>query len=125
MNNLKAEDRNMESIIPTNKNKYLVVKNLHGTTGLKCECSSWYEHWKKGSRSIRTECAVSGCHSDAVVGAHVISTDNRMNRQWWIAPFCYYHNNYHFNKEVALDKNVTLISANRSITCSKRGWLDK
>lgn len=100
-----------------NQNTHYIVKNLHGTSGLRCGCGSWLEHWKQGANSNRAVCAVVGCSQTAVVGAHVISTDRRTDHQWWIAPFCSVHNHYTNESEMFLKSNVTLVSANRNYTC--------
>jgi hypothetical protein len=105
-----------------NMNKYFVVKNIHGTTGLRCSCRSWIQHWKNGASSFRATCAVLGFSNEAKVGAHVISVDKRTDRQWWIAPFCKTHNQHYNEKKMALKSQVTLISANRGITCNANGW---
>ena len=102
-----------------NKNTHYNVKNLHGTSGLRCRCGSWISHWKNNAHSDRTVCAVVGCGRHATVGAHVISVDRRNDHQWWIAPFCSRHNNYRFDENVFLDSRITLVSANKSYTCTK------
>ncbi len=100
-----------------NKNTHYIVKNLHGTTGLTCGCGSWLAHWRNGAFSARESCAVLGCGRAAMVGAHVISTDRRTDRQWWIAPFCHFHNHHTRDDEFFLDSRITLVSANKAYTC--------
>jgi hypothetical protein len=92
------------SITKPNKNTHYVVKNLRGTTKLKCSCGSWLDHWRNGARSQRATCAaiVNGrpCGRTAEVGAHVVSVDRRTDCRWWIAPFCKKHNHYRMTERV-------------------------
>lgn len=113
---------NTVSKISTNKIRYLGRKNLYGTTCLTCGCKSWINYWKNGTGSIRTFCVVVGCTHDEFVGAHVISADKRMNRQWWISPFFSVHNNFRNEMEMNLNKNVTLIPENKRIKYGTNGW---
>jgi len=101
----------------TTKNRYYVVINLKGTSGLKCGCGSWLAHWRHFTGSQRATCAVLGCGQTASVGAHVLLPDRRSNRQWWIAPFCFSHNHHKNEDMMLLNANITLVSANRSYTC--------
>jgi hypothetical protein len=96
-----------------NKNDNWRVKNLNGTTGLRCSCGSWIKHWFKYTKSARKTCAVVGCMQTASVGAHVISCDKRTDVQWWIAPFCSGHNNWRFTEPVFLKTEIELVSANK------------
>ena len=100
-------------------NTHYTVKNVRGTTGLRCGCGSWLSHWKKCARSQRATCVIIGCGRTAEVGAHVVSLDRRTDRQWWIAPFCKHHNHYNAEQKVFLDSRVTLVSANKSYTCAR------
>ena len=105
-----------------NMNTSYVVRNIHGTTNLRCSCGSWLKHWKKGAKSYRATCAVRGCSSEAEVGAHVISVDKRTDRQWWIAPFCKKHNHPNNESRMFLNSRITLVSANKNITCYTNNW---
>jgi len=100
-----------------NKNLNWKVKNLNGTTGLRCRCGSWLAHWYNYTGSRRRRCAVIGCQRNVEVGAHVLSADRRTDVKWWIAPFCKTHNHYTHNKDVFLKEEIELISANKSYTC--------
>jgi hypothetical protein len=106
----------MARIRPT-KNTHFIVKNLNGTSGLRCNCGNWLAHWRNASRSYRAACAVLGCGRPAGVGAHVRSVDRRTDVRWWIAPFCKYHNHYRRTEELYLDSRITLVSANMAYTC--------
>lgn len=68
------------------------VLNLVGTSHLKSHLGkSWKNHYT--TKLAWTKCCVSGCASDAEVGAHVkfkIGKGRKNNR--YIAPFCQFHN---------------------------------
>lgn len=104
--------------ITPNKNTHWQVRNLNGTSGLKCQCGSWLAHWYNYTRSRRTTCAVVSCSRQAEVGAHVCSTDRRTDVKWWIAPFCKGHNHYSFTDAVFLKSEIELVSANKAYSCS-------
>ena len=100
-----------------NKNTHFLVKNLEGTSKRKCKCGSWIEHWRKFTGLNWSRCAVMNCGKKAEVGAHVIGMDERMKKQWWIAPFCKTHNFYKMKEMVYLDSRTVMASANVSISC--------
>ena len=101
-----------------NKNTHYKVKNLAGTSGLRCKCGTWIKHWFNHTKSKRTLCAVIGCNKEARVGAHVHLTDRRMGAQWWIVPFCYSHNHHSKKEEVYLKPEIELIAANKKYSCN-------
>ena len=103
-----------------NKNTHFIVKNIQGTSVYRCGCRSWIDHWRRATKADRLTCAVMGCGNLAAVGAHVISTDMRRDRQWWIAPFCRYHNLHTNKNEMFLDSRIVLVSANQMLTC--KSW---
>ncbi|KHD05919.1 hypothetical protein PN36_19965 [Candidatus Thiomargarita nelsonii] len=108
-----------------NKNTHYKVKNLHGTSKdryskKKCECDNWLAHWRNNTKSQRTTCAVLECARKATVGAHVICVDGRMSNEWYIVPFCKYHNHYEKKDEYFLDSRVHLIPVYKLDGC-KRG----
>jgi len=91
------------------------VKDINGTSGNKCGCGSWLDHWKKFSRlALPTYCAEQRCLKRPEVGAHV-QKDSTMDRAWYIIPVCSTHN----AKAVEMDINdsAVLVSANVSQTC--------
>ncbi len=98
-----------------NKNTNYLVKNVNGTTGLRCKCASWLDHWRQNSKQKRRTCAVIGCSNTAQVGAHLRSADRRTDRRWWIAPLCKRCNNSKNRKEMFLDRRVVLVSANKKL----------
>lgn len=107
---------------PKNMNTNFLVKNLRGTSSFKCQCGSWIAHWRKGARSQRGRCAVVGCQNSAEVGAHVQSVDRRTDERWWIAPFCRAHNIHTNDQFMFLDSRVTLVAADRKLTCNNPVW---
>jgi hypothetical protein len=93
------------------------LKNIDGTSGNKCGCGSWLDHWARLSgQTIPKYCVVSNCCERQLVGAHV-QKDSYTDRNWYIVPLCAKHN----AKAESLDVPdwVTLVSANVSETCDK------
>ncbi len=43
----------MASRSKPNKNTNYLVKNVNGTTGLRCKCDSWIDHWRRNARQKR------------------------------------------------------------------------
>jgi hypothetical protein len=105
-----------------NKNTHWVVRNINGTSKNKCDCKSWITHWRLATHSKRVICAVLECNEKAKVGAHVMVVDGRTSAQWWIVPFCSKHNHYSNTDPMYLKMDVTLISANKQITCQRGEW---
>lgn len=99
-----------------NRNTNYLVKNINGTSDNPPPSgySSWLDYWRNETGSSRCTCCVMGCSNSAEVGAHVQIKDGRVGNEWYIAPMCKYHNNYHNTEPMYLDSRVTLVSANRS-----------
>ena len=102
-------------------NTHYLVKNLKGTSDNKCTCcGSWLKHWINNSHSTRTQCCVVGCSAKATDGAHVQIKDGRCGDEWYIVPFCKYHNNPHNEEEMFINRSVTLISARPDLCEAKK-----
>ncbi len=100
-----------------NKNTHYKVKNVNGTSkspycNLPSKFKSWLDYWHKYAHSTRKYCCVIGCKNMAVVGAHVIIDDKRVNNKWMIVPFCKTHNNPNQTEEMYIDSRVQLIPCN-------------
>jgi len=93
-----------------------IVKNVNGTSGLKCKCGSWLDHWKRFSGQTVNYCVEVGCREKEVLGAHV-QRDDIFDRSWYIVPLCAKHNQQ--TNSLAISDAVNLVSANRAITCDK------
>jgi hypothetical protein len=93
------------------------LKNVNGTSGLKCGCGSWLDHWAKFSgQSIPTYCVESSCYEKQLVGAHV-QKDSVSDRNWYIVPLCTKHNLK--AESIIVGDHVVLVPANTSETCNK------
>lgn len=91
------------------------VKNINGTSGNTCKCTSWLSHWEKFSNEKSSLCVEKSCLNDATLGAHVQKSDSS-NDNWYIIPFCSSHNNKK-GKELELYGSPVLVSANVNKTC--------
>lgn len=100
-----------------NKNTHFKVKNVNGTSGRKCSCRTWLEHWSNHTDLERVQCAVIPCGNEAEVGAHVIITDRRTSNEWWIVPMCKSHNHHTNDGEMFIDSRTHLVSANVQRSC--------
>lgn len=100
--------------IPNHNTHYLIL-NIDGTSGLKCGCGSWINHWRRFTRGTRNTCSVLGCQRTDIVGAHVLLADNRRNSDWWIVPLCNKHN--HYQEGMWIDSRTKLASADPDVTC--------
>lgn len=89
------------------------VKNINGTSGNKCKCGSWIDHWKIHSKQKTNYCVEKNCTNTDLVGAHVQNTTSDMS--WYIIPLCSTHNKSIGELEI-LD-NCILVSANVKETC--------
>lgn len=70
------------------------VRNIENTTPETCNCESWLEHWHNASENNPTNaCSVKHCPEQADVGAHVYNLENPNDKQKYIVPMCYQHNN--------------------------------
>ena len=105
-----------------NQNTHFYMRNLKGTTGLRCRCGSWMKHWRNGANSRRARCAVVGCTGEGEIGAHVVSVDERTDTQWWIAPFCRSCNDSRNENHMYLEARITLVAANKAVTCDRDDW---
>ena len=92
----------------------MTVTNVNGTSGLKCKCGSWLDHWKKyGGGAIPTYCCEKSCLNKDLVGAHV--QKGILDNNWYIIPLCNKHNQKATSLEVYDTTNF--VSANQSQTC--------
>ena len=97
------------------------VKNINGTTGHDCKCTSWLEHWKNyGGGALPVSCPETNCIESAEVGAHV-QKDGTTDNSWYIVPLCKTHNGKLGQSLDVLP--VTLVSANVKGTCGKKKHL--
>jgi hypothetical protein len=106
-----------------NHNTHLIVKNISGTSGHKCYCRSWVEHWELATGKDANRCSVRGCTEGTIVGGHVQHTDKRTSSSWWIVPLCKHHNHYSNSEKMTLLKTAELVDATVSRTCSHKTWL--
>lgn len=91
-------------------------KHKGGTAGRECNCGSWKQHWINNSGlKWPHKCSVNGCSNVATDGAHVIN-DNETGE--WIVPTCTSCNNKK-NDIFDLKGGITLVRANKSLTCEK------
>lgn len=90
-------------------------KNKNGTTGRRCSCGSWKQHWLNYSRkSWPKNCSVYGCTTKPTLGAHIIHTNVSGEK---IVPMCNSCNS--LSSFFSLNVGVTLINANKSQTCNR------
>ena len=106
------------------RNSHWKVTNLRGTSGRRCKCSSWMDHWFNYTGRERDICAIVPCGNPAQVGAHVLIDDWRTDFSWWIVPMCHTHNRDRENKkyEMYVDLRTDLVSANPSKSCRRGDW---
>lgn len=109
------------------------VTNINDTSDNTCNCEGgWLGHWEKFSGKKAGLCAVSGCPSKAVKGAHV-QKDDPNDRAWYIVPVCTLHNNQRGQSVTIVEVYAPPVSANKAETCEKptrraislKGLLDK
>ncbi|HET9569784.1 MAG TPA: hypothetical protein VFP20_00020 [Bacteroidales bacterium] len=90
-------------------------KNKFGTSERNCRCGTWKQHWINNSREEwPSQCSILGCGNSATLGAHII---NKNVSGELIVPACDSCNK--LTSEFDLKGDITLISANKSETCSK------
>ncbi len=90
-------------------------KNKEGTSDRKCNCGSWKQHWINNTdKSWPPVCSINECEKDATLGAHVYNPDAEGE---YIVPACELCNQ--ITKTFDLKSGVTVVSANKSETCSK------
>jgi hypothetical protein len=92
----------------------MVVKNIHGTGHLTCNCESWFKHWENFSHQKADFCAAPGCGNKAEVGAHVVKV-NSPDKNHYIIPLCDLCN----RRAESFDTDAKLVSANVSETCGR------
>ncbi|TGN20519.1 hypothetical protein [Leptospira idonii] len=93
-----------------------IVENIPDTTGKKCECGSWLNHWENAARRNAEYCAVVGCNeTNHLVGAHVYKIEP-YSPYHFIIPLCKRHNNIPPGERFEV-KNVFFAWANVSGTC--------
>jgi hypothetical protein len=98
-------------------NTNFFVRNLNGTSGRRCRCGTWIDHWRRFSNGARITCARLECQNSAILGAHVQIVDRRYGRDWWIVPLCYACNNRMNDQTMHIDRRTIMISANVRFTC--------
>ena len=91
----------------------MTITNINGTSGLKCKCGSWLDHWKKFSKQSVTYCCEKSCINTDLVGAHV--RKGILDSKWYIIPLCNKHNLA--GESLEISDVYTLVSANQSDTC--------
>ena len=92
-------------------------KNKNNTSGRKCICGSWKEHWIRFNHFKYlwpSKCSVNGCNNRATLGAHVINGNVAGE---FIVPMCDSCNKR--REEFDLDYGTSFASANKSKTCEK------
>lgn len=92
----------------------MLVRNINGTSDLKCKCGSWLDHWKNFSKSSAASCTAIGCMKTDLVGAHV-QKDSAYDNSWYIVPLCNHHNQA--TATLTISDATILVSANRGSTC--------
>lgn len=111
------------------KGTVLINKNGSSKTSKTCpNCGTWIEHWKKLSDQKPPndgDCAVEKCDGKTekgllakIEGCHVTIKDG-IDRCVYIAPLCESCNHCAEGTELKLKRNMLLIKANVSETCSK------
>ncbi len=90
------------------------IKNINGTSALKCKCGTWLGHWKKHSGQSAYFCSEKTCINTSLVGAHVKKAES-LDNNWYIVPLCVAHNFSVGTLEIS--DSVKLVSANVSNTC--------
>ncbi len=92
------------------------INNINGTSGNRCNCGSWLDHWKNFSgQDLPSYCPVDKCLSKPTVGAHV-QKDSSTDRGWYIVPLCA-SCNAETGKSLLINDWIALVSANTSVTC--------
>ena len=92
-------------------------KNLNGTTGKKCPCGSWTNHWDAHAnvRSWPQACGTKDCTNPPDVGAHVKRVGSKDHRHY-IAMLCH-SCNLRLGQTLELEPYVKLVWANVRQTC--------
>jgi hypothetical protein len=97
-------------------NVMATVKNLHGTRGKSCKCSTWKRHWLICSgASWPKYCINRDCRNPPTLGGHVKKVDIDDNDHY-IIPICASCNKLEDQYEVS---NIYFVSANKSETCEQ------
>jgi hypothetical protein len=89
--------------------------NLNGTTGKKCPCGTWLNHWKNYSNQEVGKCSAYGCINEADRGGHVQRKDID-DMSWYIIPICLDHNNQ-FGKEYLVYDDTIFIPVTDTSRC--------
>lgn len=95
----------------------MIVKNLNKTSKKKCNCTSWFAHWKMYSLQKIKTCVVVDCENIAEVGGHV--QKNSKSDDWYIIPICKPCNGKS-GEQLEISDKIKLISANVSKTCGRK-----
>lgn len=71
----------------------MIVFNAPNTSGKRCSCGTWLDHWQKCGRfALPRYCPVIGCVQTELVGAHVMRLATSNDRTVYIVPICARHN---------------------------------
>lgn len=66
------------------------VKNINNGYFPRCTCTSWYEHWTRGSQQWLICCAEHSCTRPISQGALVQKAGESCNK-WYVVPLCRIH----------------------------------
>lgn len=95
------------------------IKNINGTSGNICQCSTWLDHWLEFSgQGLPNYCPEIICTEKPEVGAHV-QKDNSTDSSWYIVPLCEKHNR-ETGKSLEISAAINLAPANVNNTCGKK-----
>ncbi len=91
------------------------VKNLNGTSVIRCKCTSWLAHWLRYSGQKASKCSVLGCTNRELVGGHV-QMDSPGDTAWYVIPVCK-SCSQKTGQALNISDQVPLVSAIPSHTC--------
>ena len=92
--------------------------NVNETGNETCKCGSWFEHWKKFSRSLAPRfCPEKTCAKPPEFGAHV-QKDDSADGFWYIVPLCR-DCNAKTGSAIDIVDTVELVSADTNETCDR------
>lgn len=91
-----------------NQNTNYYVKNIRGTSTHRRLGQTWTEYYVEQTGSRATRCCVIGCGGSFDVGAHVQIQDGRVDKGWYIVPFCS-SCNHHTNTDIMAIKRSTIL----------------
>lgn len=105
-----------------NRNTHYLVRNINGTSKIKCWCRNWIAHWRSVTGKMTPTCSCLGCSRAGEVGAHVQIVDARFYREWYIVPLCKGHNHYRNTDTMFVKRSTELVPASVSQTCGRADW---